>query len=75
MAGVKGYIALVTGAGSADGIGFAIARALVQAGARVMITATTKRINDRLKQLPGAAVDKAAFVALPARRRATPPDR
>lgn len=63
MIGVKGYVALVTGAGSAGGIGFATARALAEAGARVMITSTTRRIQDRLKQLPGEAADKAAFVA------------
>jgi 3-oxoacyl-[acyl-carrier protein] reductase len=63
MTGVKGYVALVTGAGSSDGIGFATARALWQAGARVMITSTTKRIRDRLKELPGAPDDKAAFIA------------
>lgn len=63
MPGIKGNVALVTGAGSATGIGFATARALRRAGARVMITSTTKRILDRLKQLDGAADDKAAFVA------------
>lgn len=50
----QGKIALVTGAGSADGIGFATARALAAAGARVAITATTGRIHDRLAELgPG----------------------
>lgn len=51
MAGVMGRVALVTGAGSAGGIGFAIARALVQAGARVAVTATTGRIHDRAATL------------------------
>jgi 3-oxoacyl-[acyl-carrier protein] reductase len=51
MAGVSGRIALVTGCGSAGGIGFAIARALVAAGARVAITATTDRILDRAQEL------------------------
>ncbi len=41
MAGVKDRVALVTGAGSADGIGFATARLLKQAGAKVAITSTT----------------------------------
>ena len=36
MAGVSGQIALVTGAGAPGGIGFAIARALVAGGARVV---------------------------------------
>lgn len=44
-------VALVTGAGSADGIGFAIAKALVSAGARVCITATSARIFDRAAAL------------------------
>lgn len=47
MAGVSGRVALVTGAGSAGGIGFAIARALVAGGANVCVTATTARILDR----------------------------
>lgn len=53
MAGVDGRVALVTGAGAADGIGFACARALAAAGARVAITATTARIFDRQADLPG----------------------
>jgi 3-oxoacyl-[acyl-carrier protein] reductase len=53
MAGVRDRVALVTGAGSAEGIGFAIARALVGAGARVAVTATTARIHDRAAALGG----------------------
>ena len=60
MAGVAGRVALVTGCGSAGGIGFACAMALVAAGARVAITSTTARIHDRLAAL-GAG--HAAFVA------------
>lgn len=44
-------VALVTGAGSEGGIGFAIARALIAAGARVCITATTDRIHSRAAEL------------------------
>jgi 3-oxoacyl-[acyl-carrier protein] reductase len=51
MAGVTGRVALVTGAGAAGGIGFAIARALVAGGARVCVTATTDRIRDRASEL------------------------
>ncbi|MDM7933042.1 SDR family NAD(P)-dependent oxidoreductase [Tabrizicola sp.] len=51
MAGFAGRIALVTGAGSAGGIGFAIARGLVAGGARVCVTATTPRIHDRAAEL------------------------
>lgn len=50
---LDGQVALVTGAGSADGIGFATARALAAAGARVAITSTTKRIKERLRELGG----------------------
>jgi 3-oxoacyl-[acyl-carrier protein] reductase len=53
MAGVAGRIALVTGAGSADGIGFAIARLLRAAGAKVAITSTTGRIHTRRQELGG----------------------
>jgi len=63
MAGVQGRTALVTGAGSADGIGFATARLLAEAGARVAITSTTDRIFERLKSLPGPRRQKAAFTA------------
>lgn len=63
MSGVKGRTAIVTGAGSADGIGFATARLLLAAGARVAITSTTARIFDRLAELGG---DKATSFAQPA---------
>lgn len=51
MSGVAGRVALVTGAGSAGGIGFATARLLREAGARVAITSTTDRIQERLAEL------------------------
>jgi 3-oxoacyl-[acyl-carrier protein] reductase len=51
MTGVAGRVALVTGAGAPGGIGFAIAKALAAAGARVAITATTARIHDRAAEL------------------------
>ncbi len=63
MSGVKGKIALVTGAGSADGIGFATARLLFAAGAKVAITSTTDRIYDRLAEIGGT--DASSF-AMPA---------
>ncbi len=61
MAGVAGRVALVTGAGSAGGIGFACAQALLAGGARVAITSTTGRIRNRLTELGGA--DGASFAA------------
>lgn len=51
MAGVAGRIALVTGAGSAEGIGFATALALAKAGAIVAVTSTSKRIFERCEEL------------------------
>lgn len=51
MSSFEGQIALVTGAGSADGIGFATAKALAKAGARVALTSTTRRIHQRLRDL------------------------
>lgn len=51
MADFTNRVALITGAGSAGGIGFAIARALQKAGAKVCITATTRRIFDRAEEL------------------------
>ncbi len=44
-------VALVTGAGSALGIGFAVARRLHAAGAHVVITSTTERIYERAREL------------------------
>ncbi len=55
MAGVAGRVALVTGAGSADGIGFATARLLWAKGAKVAITSTTDRIFERLGELGGSS--------------------
>ena len=51
---MKGRVALVTGCGAADGIGFASAKALAQQGAKVAITSTTERIFDRQKTLAGS---------------------
>ncbi len=44
-------VAVVTGAGSATGIGFASARALAQLGASVVVTATSDRIHERAESL------------------------
>ncbi len=48
---LTGQAALVTGAGSASGIGFATARLLAEMGARVAIAATSARIFDRTETL------------------------
>jgi 3-oxoacyl-[acyl-carrier protein] reductase len=51
---LKGRVALVTGAGSAEGIGFATARLLAAQGAFVAITSTTPRIHERSAELGSA---------------------
>jgi 3-oxoacyl-[acyl-carrier protein] reductase len=48
---LDGKVALVTGAGSPDGIGYATARRLRDLGARVAIVSTTRRIHDRAAEL------------------------
>lgn len=48
--------ALVTGAGSPDGIGFAIARLLAARGAEVTITSTTERIFERAREIGARGV-------------------
>jgi 3-oxoacyl-[acyl-carrier protein] reductase len=48
---LDGKVAVVTGAGSADGIGYAIARRIAAMGAQVAIVSTTKRIHDRAAEL------------------------
>jgi 3-oxoacyl-[acyl-carrier protein] reductase len=44
-------VALVTGAGSAEGIGYAVARRLTRAGAAVAMVSTTERIHERAQAL------------------------
>ena len=51
MFNLKGKVALVTGVGSPEGIGFASAKLLAKAGAKIFITSTTKRILEREKEL------------------------
>ena len=48
---LDGRTALVTGAGSPDGIGYATARRLRALGATVAIVSTTRRIHDRASEL------------------------
>jgi 3-oxoacyl-[acyl-carrier protein] reductase len=59
---LSGRVALVTGAGSPDGIGFASAGLLAELGAAVMISATTGRIEDRAGELRNAGFDAAAAI-------------
>ncbi|MEZ5093372.1 SDR family NAD(P)-dependent oxidoreductase [Nocardioides sp.] len=51
---LTGKVALVTGAGSATGIGFATARLLRDRGAEVVVAATTERALTRAVELGGA---------------------
>ena len=51
MFSLIGKTAFVTGAGSANGIGFASARALRELGAEVIITSTTARIHERAAEI------------------------
>jgi len=53
---LAGRTALVTGAGSPDGIGFACAQALAALGATVHVTSTTERIHDRAATLGAGSV-------------------
>jgi 3-oxoacyl-[acyl-carrier protein] reductase len=55
--------AVVTGAGSPDGIGFATARMLGAAGHRVVVTSTTGRIHDRVAELRATGIDAQGAVA------------
>ena len=50
-------VAVVTGAGSVTGIGFAIARALGRAGLRLVVASTTDRIHERAAELRREGID------------------
>ena len=60
MIELAGQVALVTGAGSAAGIGFACARQIARCGARVAVVSTTDRIHQRAAEL---GVDVIGLVA------------
>jgi 3-oxoacyl-[acyl-carrier protein] reductase len=60
---LHGTVALVTGAGGPDGIGFACAHLLGVAGARVVVSATTERVHERAAELRQDRVDAAGEVA------------
>ena len=58
-----GKVALITGAGSPLGIGFATARLLAQQGSTIAITSTTDRIQERARELAAENADVFAFPA------------
>jgi 3-oxoacyl-[acyl-carrier protein] reductase len=60
---LTGATALVTGAGSPEGIGFACARVLGQLGARVVVSATTPRVHERADELGELGIEAAGHVA------------
>ncbi len=55
--------ALITGAGSPNGIGVAVAQQLAQQGARVVLTATSDRVRDRAVELTAAGLQAHALIA------------
>lgn len=55
--------AVITGAGSAEGIGFTVARRLHAAGVRVVITSTTDRIHARARRLDAGGERVLSFIA------------
>jgi 3-oxoacyl-[acyl-carrier protein] reductase len=60
---LQGQTAIVTGAGSVAGIGFAIARHLLREGAFVAVGATTERIRETARQLDPSGERVLPFVA------------
>jgi 3-oxoacyl-[acyl-carrier protein] reductase len=56
-------LAVVTGAGSPTGIGFAVARALGAAGHSLLVVSTTDRIRERVADLRTAGLDAHGVVA------------
>jgi 3-oxoacyl-[acyl-carrier protein] reductase len=55
-------VALITGAGSPTGIGFACAKVLAREGAAIAIASTTDRIHDRASELQHEHGEVAGFV-------------
>src|SRR6202166_4432340 len=60
---LRGQTAVITGAGSAEGIGFAVARRLHAAGVRIVITSTTDRIHARARELDAGGEAVLSFIA------------
>ena len=62
MSRFTGRVALITGAGSPNGIGFAVARALGRDGASVAIASTTGRIQERVAELAAEGIEASGHV-------------
>jgi len=60
---LSGRVALVTGAGAPDGIGFATARLLVAMGAAVAVAATTDRAHVRAAELGSSGAQAVGVIA------------
>ncbi|MBF7728907.1 SDR family NAD(P)-dependent oxidoreductase [Pseudomonas sp. N040] len=56
-------VALVSGAGSDSGIGLAIARRLGRAGVRVLLTASSARLQQRVSELQSEGIDARGMLA------------
>jgi len=57
---LEGQVALVTGVGSPDGIGFAIAKRLAEQGMTLAITSTAERVFHRARELPAQVLARPA---------------
>jgi 3-oxoacyl-[acyl-carrier protein] reductase len=57
-----GRVALITGAGSPTGIGFAAARILGREGARIAVASTTDRIHERVAELEREGIEASGHV-------------
>jgi 3-oxoacyl-[acyl-carrier protein] reductase len=60
---LTGRVAIVTGAGSATGIGYASAVLLAQLGAAVLVTGASARVEERAAELEAGGYDAVAVVA------------
>ncbi|GAA1058676.1 SDR family NAD(P)-dependent oxidoreductase [Agromyces bracchium] len=60
---LDGRVAIVSGAGSREGIGFATARALGELGAGVVLTATSERVHERAEELRRAGITATGLIA------------
>ncbi|MEP7045590.1 MAG: SDR family NAD(P)-dependent oxidoreductase [Ilumatobacteraceae bacterium] len=59
---LSGQVAIVTGAGSPTGIGYACARSLAADGAHVVLASTTDRIDQRVAELVASGCSATGFV-------------